>query len=165
MNIFRFIDHVSPANTGLTRSPHTLSRSEDGQSLVEFALCLPVLLIIITGIFTFGIAISNYLMLTNATNVGARQLAISRGQTTDPCYDTAAAVHAAAPTLKTASFQFAFSLNGTNYSGTNCTAGVADLLLGTPATVSVTYPCSLAVYGINLAPSCSLKAQTTELVQ
>jgi hypothetical protein len=31
--------------------------------------------------------------------------------------------------------------------------------------VTVTYPCSLAVYGANYAPHCSLQAQMTELIQ
>jgi hypothetical protein len=29
----------------------------------------------------------------------------------------------------------------------------------------VTYPCTLLIYGKNLAPSCTLQAETTELVQ
>jgi hypothetical protein len=29
----------------------------------------------------------------------------------------------------------------------------------------VTYPCNLTVYGANIVPNCSLKAQLTEMVQ
>jgi hypothetical protein len=35
---------------------------------------------------------------------------------------------------------------------------------GQPATVAATYPCSLAVYGYNFAPTCTLSAQMTGLV-
>jgi Flp pilus assembly protein TadG len=142
-----------------------------GGSLIEFALVLPMLLLIVTGICTFGIALNNYLMLTDSVGTGARLLAISRGQTTDPCATTAAAVYNAAPLLVPASFSFSFVLNGTSYSGASCssssvtTGAAGNLVQGQPAQVTVTYPCSLSVYGINYAPNCTLKAQVTELVQ
>ena len=53
---------------------------QEGQAMVEMALVLPVLLLVVTGILTFGLAFNNYLLLTEATSVGARTLAISRGR-------------------------------------------------------------------------------------
>jgi Flp pilus assembly protein TadG len=145
---------------------------ESGQSLVEFALCLPILLLIATGIFVIGIAMNHYLIMTNAVNIGAQQLAISRGQTTDPCAITASAVTSAAPTLVSANLSFTLVLNGSSYSGTSCSSGstttgeAGQLVQGSAAQVTVTYPCSLLIYARNLAPGgCTLKAQTTELVQ
>jgi len=132
---------------------------------------LPILLLIVTGIYTFGIALNNYLQLTDAVGISARLLAISRGQTTDPCSITTAAFYKAAPYLKTASLSFTFVLNGTTYTGTSCssssttTGAAGNLVQGQPAQVTVTYPCNLAVYGKNYAPSCTLTAQTTELEQ
>jgi Flp pilus assembly protein TadG len=145
--------------------------SDEGQSLIEFALCLPLLLLIVTGILSFGITINNYIMLTDATNVGARQLAISRGQGTDPCATVASAIYAAAPVLTPAKFTLTFVLNGTSYSGASCsstsstTGAAGNLQQGTAAKVTAVYPCSLSVYGANFAPGCMLQAQTTELVQ
>jgi Flp pilus assembly protein TadG len=148
------------------------TRNEEGQALVEFALSLPLLMLILTGMVTFGIALHNYLELTNAVTIGARLLAISRGQTTDPCATTAAAVYHAAPFLKPANLTFTLVLNGTSYPNmTTCpsastTAGAAgNLLQGSEARVTATYPCDLRVYGFNYAPSCTLTARTTELVQ
>ena len=146
-------------------------RREDGQSLVEFALCVPILLLIVTGTFTFGIAMNNFIMLTDATNVGARLLAISRGQYTDPCSKVAAAVAAAAPNLSSSALAYTFVLNGTSYPGGSCnsptttTGPAANLVQGGIVKVTVTYPCNLRVYGTNYAPNCLLTAQTTELVQ
>ncbi len=143
----------------------------DGQSLVEFALALPVLLLVVTGITAFGIAFNNYIMLTEATSVGARQLTVSRGQTTDPCQTFSSAVYAAAPLLKQSNMTFTISLNGTTYSGTSCsgssTSGApANMVLGTNAVVTVTYPFSLSLYGIKIVPAGSLlMAKTTELMQ
>lgn len=150
---------------------HFLHEEHAGSSLVEMAVSLPVLLLIVTGILTFGIAINNYITLTDATNVAARQLAISRGQTTDPCSLTASAVYAAAPILKQSNFTFSFVFNGTPYTGTSCSsasisAGAAgNLVQGGTALVTVTYPCSLKVYGASYVPGCTLQAQTAELVQ
>jgi Flp pilus assembly protein TadG len=144
---------------------------ETGQAMVEMALALPVLLLVVTGILTFGLAYNNYVELTEATNVGARALAISRGATTDPCATVAQAVIAAAPLLVAGNLTFSFQLNGTNYTGTSCnsssstTGAAGNLVQGGNAVVTVNYPCSLAVYGANYAPNCSLQAQITELVQ
>ena len=144
---------------------------EEGSSLVEFAVCLPVLLLILTGTFQFGLALNNYLMLTNATCVGAQQLAVSRGQTLDPCATTVTAIVAAAPLLKSTNLTYTFVLNGTTYTGTSCsstsntTGAPANLVQGKTAQVTVTYPCSLVVYNSNLVPVCSLKAELAELIQ
>jgi len=142
-----------------------------GQSAVELAMCLPLLLLVVTGIMVFGVAFNNYITLTHAASVGARQLAISRGQTTDPCAAVVSAVYTAAPLLKPSSLTFTYVLNGTSYSGTSCNSGststgaAADLVLNSSAQVFLTYPCSLTVYGKNYAPTCKLQARTTEIVQ
>jgi Flp pilus assembly protein TadG len=153
---------------------------EQGGSLVEFALVLPLLLLIITGFTTFGIALNNYLELTEATGIGAQQLAILRGNTLDPCSVAAGAVEEAAPYLTPANLTFTFVLDGTTFgpyagnttwssstcaSASNTTGAAGDLVQGQSADMIVTYPCNLAVYGINYAPSCKLTAQVTEIVQ
>jgi Flp pilus assembly protein TadG len=155
-------------------------RAEQGGSLVEFALVLPLLMLIVTGITTFGIALNNYMELTEATGIGAQQLAISRGNTTDPCSTVASAVEGAAPYLTPASLQFTLTLDGTAYgpyagnttwssstcsSASTSTGAAGNLVQGQSAVLKVTYPCNLAVYGINYAPSCVLSAQVTEIVQ
>jgi Flp pilus assembly protein TadG len=138
---------------------------ERGSSVVELALCLPILLTIITGIATFGIALNHYIMLTNAVEIGARQLAISRGQVTDPCSTISTTIGNASPLLQSSSISYTFVINGTSYPGTSCAPGAAQLIEGVAAQVQATYPCTLKIYGKNLVPSCTLQAQTTELVQ
>jgi Flp pilus assembly protein TadG len=147
------------------------SLPEQGQAMVEMALVLPVLLLVVTGILTFGLAFNNYVVLTDATNIGGRALAISRGATTDPCATASSAVIAAAPLLTPANLTFSFVLNGTSYSGTSCSSGsttagaAANLVQGGNAVVNVTYPCSVVVYAASYATNCLLQAQITELVQ
>jgi Flp pilus assembly protein TadG len=146
-------------------------RAESGQSLIEFALVLPVLMLTVLGSMTFGIAINNYMLLTNATDTGGRALAISRGQTLDPCQTGSSAAIAAAPLLKSANLTFKFTLNGTAYTGTSCSSSsitsgaAANLAQGSTATMHVSYPCSLNLYGQSVTSTCTLNAQTSELVQ
>ena len=47
-------------------------RSESGASAVEFALLLPVLMMILFGIIEFGMALYRQAILTNASREGAR---------------------------------------------------------------------------------------------
>ncbi|MEK6265098.1 MAG: pilus assembly protein [Clostridium sp.] len=47
-------------------------KNEKGQSLVEFAILLPLLLLIIMGIFEFGLMLNSYLTIHNSAREGAR---------------------------------------------------------------------------------------------
>jgi Flp pilus assembly protein TadG len=47
-------------------------RSERGSALVEFALCLPLLLVVIAGIVDFGFVFQRQEVITNAAREGAR---------------------------------------------------------------------------------------------
>lgn len=50
--------------------------SEKGSSSVEFALILPVLILILFGIIQFGFVFNNYLAVTHAAREGARLAAV-----------------------------------------------------------------------------------------
>jgi Flp pilus assembly protein TadG len=65
-----------PAN--MSRRAVRRTRGERGQAYVEFALILPVLLLLVMGIIQFGNAFRTYITLTDATRVGGRQAAVSR---------------------------------------------------------------------------------------
>ena len=47
-------------------------RSEEGAELVEFALCFPLLLLVVLGIIDFGFLFQRYEVVTNAAREGAR---------------------------------------------------------------------------------------------
>jgi Flp pilus assembly protein TadG len=136
--------------------------NEEGSQLIEFAICLPLLCLILLGIIAFGITLHNSEEESNAVSVAARLLSSSRGQTTDPCALVANAIEGAAPGLNPASLTLTLTLDGDQYSGTSCQAGAAQLVYGTSAQVTATYPCSLSlVYPGN----CNLTAQVSEVVQ
>jgi Flp pilus assembly protein TadG len=52
--------------------------NESGQAFVELALVLPVLLLLLLGVIQFGNIFRDYIALTDATRVGARQASVSR---------------------------------------------------------------------------------------
>ena len=160
---------VEPPSARRIRMLHA---GEQGQALVEFALILPALMLITTGIMIFGYAMNNYLQLTNAVSVGARTVAISAGITKDPCAVASSAVIAAAPGLNPALLSFKYNFNGSTTSGTSCssssvTSGYAgDLSSGNNVTVTATYPFALSVYAHVFSQNNAIfEASSTELVQ
>jgi Flp pilus assembly protein TadG len=64
------------------KTPQKL-RNAEGQTMVEFALVLPLLAVLLFGVIQFGIVFNHYLDLTDAVRAGARKAAVSR-QTSDP---------------------------------------------------------------------------------
>lgn len=171
-----------------TRSRHSVGRAmrpylkrlgrSDGGSLIEFALVVPMMMVIVTALFCFGVALSVYMTMTNGVSAGARAFALSRGvtitnsdgttsQITDPCAYAVQTAQQSASVLtdSAATFQITWTPNGGTapppYS-TTCN-GIA-LNTGDTVTVQVSYPISMLVYG--WAPSSlNMSAQTTELVQ
>jgi hypothetical protein len=169
-------------------------RGEQGQSLVEFALLCTVLFFILVGIVVFGMAFNNYLALTSATSTSAQQVAVNRGQTTDPCNLVAQAVTGQTPfNLASNQPNLAYTLvisppsgqslpnpssgsTSATYTGTGnsfscsssstATGAAGNLIANGSISLTVTYPCNLKVYGVNFAPSgCTLTAETQEAIQ
>jgi hypothetical protein len=122
-------------------------------------------MIVVTGQLAFGFALHNYLVLTNAVNAGAQLLSISRGQTTDPCATASAAINSDAIGFTTSNLSLTFVINGTTYTAvTTCTAGAANMVQGGSVRITGTYPCTLAIFAMNI-PTCTLRSQTTEIIQ
>ena len=171
---------LAPKQAGVTKLPGGWFRravvytaDERGGAMLELAYTLPVLLLMVTGFVSIGTLLEQDMQLTDAVNVAAKELAISRGNTTDPCNLVYGIVTTAAPYLTASSMSFSFSLNGSAYSGSSCSSGstttgaAGNLIQGDPVTVTVTYPCSLSTYFGVLAPSGSyfIQSQLTEMVQ
>lgn len=56
-------------------------RNERGQSLIEFTLIIPIVLIILMGIFEFGIMLNSYLTINNAARDSSRLAAVGGSDT------------------------------------------------------------------------------------
>lgn len=152
------------------RTVRRLIARQDGGSLAEFTLIAPLMLCLLTGIFGLGFALTFYLQLNNAVDVGARTVAVIRasnsdGTTPDPCAAAYTAITNAAPTLNRSQIQLSFNLNGTAYNNvTSCTNGSANIIAGKTAQVTATYPYTLVIFGWK-PTALNMTAQTTELLQ
>lgn len=151
---------------------------ERGQSLFEFALVLPIVMLVLLGMVVFGIAVNNYLELTNGTTAGAQAVSIIRGQNIDPCAAVTAPFYAAAYNLTQANVKFTITIsspppgNAVLYTlasaqaNPTCAGATADLIQGDTITVLATYPCNLSYFGFHFGPpTCTLTAQTAESIQ
>ena len=139
---------------------------EHGSILVEIAISMPLLLLMFTGIFDFGIAYNNQLTLIQAVGSGAQYLQQIRTTTTDPCADTLTAIENAAPTFISSKISLTLNLNGTTETNkTTCSGAQQYLAQQEPVTVTATYPCSLPLVftrGTTWASACTLTATVAE---
>lgn len=159
---------------GMRRSGRRVPAGESGVALVELALMLPMALVVFTGLLQVGLYENNSLELQNATSLAAENLSVSRqpaGTSWDPCALTVSAFKQVAPFLNTSNVTFTFvfqnktATSTTSFTGTSCPADDTVVTQQGTAQVTATYPCSLAIYGKNLAPGCTLQAQVTEVIQ
>jgi Flp pilus assembly protein TadG len=154
--------HGGSFRQSVARSLLAMFRGNSGVAAIEFAVLAPILFFLLVGACEFSMTLSNFVTLQNAVHVGARQMAIGRGDTT-VLTDTKSQFAAASGNLNQASVTVSYSVNGTACT-TDSTCSTA-LVAGVPATVLATYPCNLVVMGTNFAPNCTLSVGTTERVE
>ncbi len=116
--------------------------------MVEFAVVLPVLVVMLFGIIQFGIVFNNYVTLTDAVRSGAREAAVAR-QSADPAGAATTAVRSSAPNLTQASLAVSVSSNWQP---------------GADVTVTATYPYSIKLLGWVVTAG-NLTSKTTERVE
>jgi Flp pilus assembly protein TadG len=124
-------------------------REQKGQTMVEFALIMPVLFLVLFGIIQFGALYNDYITLTDAARVGARKAAVSR-QTGDPVGLATAAVKNAASDLDLAKLNIAVT--------------APAWAPGADVTVQTSYPYEVNILGVVVA-SGMLKSSTTERIE
>ena len=123
-------------------------RRERGQTMVEFAIIVPILLLVLLAILQFGIVFHNYITVTDAARAGARQAAVGRGMA-DP-------VGAATTRVRNSAVNLNQSKLGVNVTGT--------WTQGSDVTVTVTYPYSVSILGL-VVKSGTLSTKTVERVE
>lgn len=116
--------------------------------MVEFAVILPIFVVLIFGIIQFGIVFNNYVTLTDATRAGARAGAVAR---LDP--------------NPTGTATTAVQTSGTDLNQSNLTVSVNSTWQpGSDITVHATYPYSINLLGW-VVSSGTLTSTTTERVE
>ena len=121
---------------------------ERGQTMVEFAIVLPVLCLLLFGAIQFGILFNNYVTLTDATRAGARKAAVAR-RLSDPTGSCVSAVRSSATDLKSGSLT------------ANCQSTWQP---GADVKVTATYPYQISLLGM-VVKSGRLSSTTTERVE
>ncbi|MGN6378029.1 MAG: TadE/TadG family type IV pilus assembly protein [Gaiellales bacterium] len=133
-----------------------IMHDERGQAVTEFAVILPVLLLVLFAIFQFGVIFNNYIQVAAAAREGARKGAVSR--TAGSCSVVQGMVVSsaqnAAPGLST-------STMGVTVNDTCTNNAVAA---GTDMKVTVTYPWSVSLLG-QVVASGTLSSATTMRVE
>ena len=137
-------------------------REQNGSSLIEFALVMPVMLLVMTGIFSFSMAFYRQEQLTQAVGAGGQYLQQIRTSTTDPCKDTFNAITSAAPALTSSSITLTLTMGSTNVTAQTCAGDQTDLTQGGNVTVTASYPCTLTGYNYVFGGTCKLYAKVTE---
>jgi Flp pilus assembly protein TadG len=128
------------------------SDKQRGQALVEFAVLLPVLLLVLFAILQFGVVFNNYIQVTSAAREGCRKAAVSRGLGTSGA--ESAAVTAADGTA-----------SGLTQSQLSITfPGNPTFAQGSTVTVQASYPYSISLLGL-VVSSGNLTSSTTMRVE
>jgi Flp pilus assembly protein TadG len=139
--------------------------------MVEFAIVLPLLLLLVTGIIQFGLLFNRYLTLTDAARSGAQTLSLGRNLPTgdtDPCDPAIAQTLSSASDVGLTSGQVttSFSNPSADYCGTGSypseTGGKE--VQGDQATVTAAQPFTLAVFGLPIV-TLQLTASASDAIQ
>jgi Flp pilus assembly protein TadG len=128
------------------------AKREQGQTMAEFTLVLPVLAILLFGVIQFGIVFNNYLAVTDAVRAGARQAAVARYLPADEREEAVVdKVTASAGGLDTSKLDITVEPSD-------------DWEAGSDVTVTASYPYSINLLG-KVVTSGDLTSQTTERVE
>ena len=115
-------------------------RSEKGQSIVEFALVLPILVMLLFGIIDFGRIFHTYLAIDHASREAARTASIGENDAT--IVSTAVA---SASSIHLTAGQVAVSPGGTKSSGSDVTVTITyPINFLTPVVSNLTGPITLS---------------------
>lgn len=126
-----------------------ITRNERGQTMVEFALVVPILCVVLFGILQFGALYNDYVTLTDASRVGARKAAVSKYEVS-PEAAAEAAARSSATGLDPAKLDVLVSATGWER--------------GQSVTVTLSYPYEIDLLGFVVA-SGDLTSETTERVE
>jgi Flp pilus assembly protein TadG len=124
------------------------TRNQRGQAMTEFALVMPLLLLLLLSIIQFGIVFNQYITLTDAVRAGARKGTVARRlKSPETAVDTQ--VRNAATDLKSSDLQVTVT---------------SSWAQGSDVTVTATYPYDIKLLGL-VVKSGRLTSTVTERVE
>jgi Flp pilus assembly protein TadG len=122
---------------------------EEGNALIELAFVAPIMMLMLTGLASFAMALYSYQQLGYAVASAAQQVGAEQGLISDPCSTLESDVTTSLPGWTVSKFTFSATITdsgGTAHafgptagSGFSCTAGGTDMALNEPMAVTVSY--------------------------
>ena len=166
MNALVASPHPGTRCAGLKRLAR-LRGEDDGVAMVEFALVLPLLLMLVTGIIQFGLVFNTYINLSDAVRIGARSISLGRGAASDPCVAAASKLAAndavTLPNAKVSTGYPAFKDTNGNVGSEACGSPGA-WKAGDSVTWKIEAPYTLQIFGLPLFTG-TLTAQATDPIE
>jgi Flp pilus assembly protein TadG len=154
-----------------------LRKGEDGNTIVEMALMLPILMMSMLGVFILGTLFNSYTALTQATGSSSEYLQSLQSEPvgTDVCGLVWTFFTGAAPALNSSNLTLTVTLNGTPVSGTgsigSCPTTSSNMATGVKVTVAASYPCNFVIFGHDYSRNsggtvvpCNLTAASSQLI-
>jgi Flp pilus assembly protein TadG len=126
-------------------------RKENGQTMAEFALVLPILALLLFAILQFGIVFNNYMTVTDAARAGARKGATALYGDGSPAAEAEEAARASAANLDDGELDVDVSASPSWEKG-------SDII------VTVSYPYAISLLGLVVA-SGDLESTTRERIE
>jgi Flp pilus assembly protein TadG len=133
----------------LGRIRRGLWSGEEGNALVELAFVAPIVMLLLTGVASFSMALYSYQQLGYAVSAAAQQVGAEQGLISDPCATLESDVTTELPSWTVSKFTFtavitdstgtAHTFGPTAGSSFSCTSGAGDMALNEPMSVTVSY--------------------------
>jgi Flp pilus assembly protein TadG len=124
-----------------------------GQAMVEFALILPLLVLLTISGVEFGMVVKDWINVTNSTRVAGRAAAAARFSDGPGCSGVNAAVDAA------------MTRQGFSPSDASVTPSDPNCVPGSRVTVRVSRPWSVSVPFLPFSPSGTITSDVTENIE
>lgn len=118
-------------------------KNNRGQALVEFALILPVLMLLIVGVMEFGLIINQYMVVTQAAREGARSAALGGSNAT-----VTTTVKTAASQIDTSQIIVTISPSTTRVRGSGVTVTVQKPIKTITKLINPFFPTGFTVQGM-----------------
>jgi Flp pilus assembly protein TadG len=126
-------------------------KNEQGQTMTEFALVLPILALLLFAVIQFGIVFNNYLTVTDAARAGARKAAVALSGSVNPVVAGEQAARASADNLDPDDFDVSVTAS-------------PGWEPGADVTVTTSYPYQVSLLGV-VVKSGTLESSTTERIE
>jgi Flp pilus assembly protein TadG len=166
--VMRYTRAISRVNTIAGSATKRLRAScagrDEGSALIEMAVVLPLVMLVMTGIFSFSLLLFQQIQLTETVSNAGHYLAVAR-QAPDPCATAYGAINGA-PGVG-ANLNVVISQNGTQLPTScpyNTSNNTSTLIQGATANVAVTSKTGLALFGTSYSVL-YLGSQISEIIQ